>query len=58
MSRRSATQAAVNSASLSAAYGPRLRTPPWTYSVWSGERLVGDHDWLPVMPTVVKERPW
>lgn len=37
---------------------PRVRTPPWTYSVCSGERVVGDQAWLPVMETAEKERPW
>ena len=41
-SSRSATQAAMNSASVRCAYGPRVRTPPCTYSVCSGDRLVGD----------------
>jgi hypothetical protein len=38
--------------------GPRVRTPPWTYSVWSGDSEVGDQPRLPVMPTELKERPW
>lgn len=37
---------------------PRVRTPPWTYNVWSGERVVGDQAWLPVMETAENERPW
>jgi hypothetical protein len=48
----------MNRSSLYCAYGPRVRTPPCTYRVCSGERLVGDQERLPVMPTVEKERPW
>ncbi len=47
----------MNSASDSSANGPRVRTPPWTYRVCNGERLVGDQARLPVIPTVVNERP-